>query len=116
MDGAHNNQQSAQVSKVISKLKSKSKIGVVSMINTKDPYSFLKPFRNIFKKIYFINMERQKNVFPKEKLKEIADKLKIESSVADNLDQIKKEFSDSTSRCFVITGSLYFVGNLLAKN
>lgn len=116
LDGAHNNQQSAQVSKVISKLKSKSKIGVVSMINTKDPYSFLKPFRNIFKKIYFINMERQKNVFPKEKLKEIADKLKIESSVADNLDQIKKEFSDSTSRCFVITGSLYFVGNLLAKN
>ena len=116
LDGAHNNQQSTQVSKVVSKIKSKNKFCIISMINTKDPSSFLMPFRNKFKKIYFINMERQKNVFPKEKLKEIADKLRINSSIADSFNQVKTELSDTKSRCFVVTGSLYFVGNLLSKN
>ncbi len=116
LDGAHNNQQSTQVSKVIGRIKSKNKIGIISMINTKDPYSFLKPFKNKFKKIYFINMERQKNVFPKEELIKVAERLKINSSIADNFDQIKRRYSDTKSRCFVVTGSLYFVGNLLSKN
>ena len=116
LDGSHNFQQSEQVNKAISsKFKFKNRYCVISMINTKDPYSFLKTFKNKFKKIYFVNMEREKNVFPKEKLKDIADKLNIKSTIANNLDEIKKDLKNS-SCLLLITGSLYFIGSLLDKN
>ena len=86
------------------------------MINTKDPRSFLKPFKNKFKKIYFVNMEREKNVFPKEKLKDIADSLNIKSAIANNLDDIKEDLKDTSCDLFLITGSLYFIGSILKKN
>ncbi len=116
LDGAHNNQQSSQIIKTINKLKNKNKFCVVSMINTKDPYSFLRPFKKKFKKIYFINMERQKNVIPKAELKRVADQLNIKAEVADDFNEIKKKLFNYRSKCLLITGSLYFVGNLLGKN
>ena len=116
-DGAHNLNQSEQINKAISeKFKAKNKYCVISMINTKDPHSFLKPFKNKFKKIYFVNMEREKNVFPKEKLKYIADSLNINSCTANNLDDVKNDLKNSSCDLFLITGSLYFIGSILKKN
>ena len=116
-DGAHNLNQSEQINKAISeKFKAKNKYCVISMINTKDPRSFLKPFKNKFKKIYFVNMEREKNVFPKEKLKYIADSLNINSCTANNLDDVKNDLKNSSCDLFLITGSLYFIGSILKKN
>ena len=116
-DGAHNLNQSEQINKAISgKFKVKNKYCVISMINTKDPRSFLKPFKNKFKKVYFVNMEREKNVFPKEKLKSIADSLNIKSATANNLDDIKKDLKQSPCDLFLITGSLYFIGSILNMN
>ncbi len=116
-DGAHNLNQSEQINKAISdKFKVKNKYCVISMINTKDPRSFLKPFKNKFKKIYFVNMEREKNVFPKEKLKYIADSLNINSCTANNLDDVKNDLKNSSCDLFLITGSLYFIGSILKKN
>ena len=61
-------------------------------------------------------MEREKNVFPKEKLKSIADSLNIKSATANNLDDIKKDLKKSPCDLFLITGSLYFIGSILSKN
>lgn len=117
LDGAHNEQQSTEINKTIKKIKIKNKFCIISMINTKDPYSFLKPFKNKFKKIYFVNMERQKNVFPKEELKKVADILKINSETAKDFDHVKKVLKKTSKNyLLLVSGSLYFLGSLLSKN
>ena len=50
LDGAHNAQQSEKLVKVINEFKFKNKYAVISMINSKDPASFLKPL-----KVYLIS-------------------------------------------------------------
>ena len=71
LDGAHNNQQSSQIIKSIHKLKNKNKFCVVSMINTKDPYSFLKPFKKKFKKYILSIWKDRKMLFQRQSLKEL---------------------------------------------
>ena len=54
LDGAHNAQQSERLVKVMNEFKFKNKYAVISMINSKDPVSFLKPFKSKFKKTLFL--------------------------------------------------------------
>tara|TARA_Y100001970_G_scaffold189148_1_gene230004 strand:+ start:1087 stop:2358 length:1272 start_codon:yes stop_codon:yes gene_type:complete len=115
LDGAHNEQQSSQLVRALKKFKGKEKYLVVSMINSKDPYSFLKPMKNKFKKIFFVNMERERNVIPKEKLDYIAKKLKINSATSKSFEKVKVDLKN-VSKCLVVAGSLYFLGSLLKKN
>ena len=84
LDGAHNAQQSERLVKVINEFKFKNKYAVISMINSKDPMSFLKPFKGKFNKLYFLDNPEQNNFVSKEKLKAVADKLKIRSEIKDN--------------------------------
>ena len=114
LDGAHNAQQSERLVKVINEFKFKNKYAVISMINSKDPVSFLKPFKGKFNKIYFLDNPGQNNFIPKEKLKAVADKLKIKSEIKDNFQETIK--SNKSKALWLMTGSLYFVGFLLANN
>ena len=116
LDGAHNAQQSSRLIKTIKKLKFKNKYAVISMINSKDPLSFLKPFKGNFKKIYFLDNPEQTNCIQKEKLKKIAYKLNIQSETADSIEEIKKDISGKTKSLLLCTGSLYWIGYLLSKN
>ena len=115
LDGAHNDQQSSKLVNAINQFNKKDKYAVISMINSKDPYSFLSPMKKKFKKIFFVNMQREKNVIPKEELHKIATKLNINSSVSKSFETVKNEIS-SSPKCLVATGSLYFIGSLLKKN
>ena len=115
LDGAHNDQQSSKLVNAINQLTKKDKFAVISMINSKDPYSFLSPMKKKFKKIFFVNMRREKNVIPKEELHEIATKLNINSSVSKSFETVKNEIP-SSPKCLLVTGSLYFIGSLLKKN
>ncbi len=115
LDGAHNDQQSSKLVNAINQFNKKDKYAVISMINSKDPYSFLSPMKKKFKKIFFVNMQREKNVIPKEELQKIATKLNINSSVSKSFETVKNEIS-SSPKCLVATGSLYFIGSLLKKN
>ncbi len=114
LDGAHNAQQSERLVKVINEFKFKNKYAIISMINSKDPVSFLKPFKGKFKKLYFLDNPEQHNFIPKEKLKVVADKLKIRSEIKYNaLETLKTNNSKALWLC---TGSLYWIGYLLSKN
>jgi len=114
LDGAHNAQQSERLVKVMNEFKFKNKYAVISMINSKDPISFLKPFKGKFKKLYFLDNQEQNNFIPKEKLKTVADKLKIKSEIKDNFQKIIK--SNKSKTLWLMTGSLYWIGYLLSKN
>ena len=114
LDGAHNAQQSERLVKVMNEFKFKNKYAVISMINSKDPMSFLKPFKGKFKKLYFLDNPEQNNFIPKERLKAVADKLKIKSEIKDNFQKIIK--SNKSKALWLMTGSLYWIGYLLSKN
>ena len=114
LDGAHNAQQSEKLVKVINEFKFKNKYAVISMINSKDPASFLKPFKGVFNKLYFLDNPEQDNFISKESLKAIADKLKIRSEVKDSFQEAIK--SNKSKKLYLVTGSLYWIGYLLSKN
>ena len=114
LDGAHNAQQSERLVKVIKEFKFKNKYAVISMINSKDPVSFLKPFKGKFNKLYFLDNPEQNNFIPKEKLKALADKLNIKSEIKENFQDAFK--SNKSNSLWLMTGSLYWIGYLLSKN
>ena len=63
-DGAHNSLSSKSVcAALVNKYKNKDLYAIISMISSKDPASFLKPFKN-FKKVFFVDM-KQSNIYPK---------------------------------------------------
>ena len=74
----------------MNELKQRNKYAVVSMINSKDPKSFLRPFKNKFNMIYFLDNPEQENFIPKENLKKIAENLGIKSQVIKTIDEIRK--------------------------
>lgn len=84
------------------------------MINSKDPLSFLKPFKGKFNKLYFLDNPEQNNFIPKENLKAVADKLKIKSEIKENFQDAFK--SNKSNSLWLMTGSLYWIGYLLSKN
>ena len=114
LDGAHNAQQSERLVKVIKEFKFKNKYAVISMINSKDPVSFLKPFKGKFNKLYFLDNPEQNNFISKERLKVVADKLKIRSEIKESIPETFK--SNQSKTLWLCTGSLYWVGYLLSKN
>jgi|TARA_B100001093_G_scaffold315037_1_gene300592 dihydrofolate synthase/folylpolyglutamate synthase len=114
LDGAHNAQQSERLVKVMNEFKFKNKYAVISMINSKDPVSFLKPFKGKFKKLYFLDNPEQNNFIPKEKLKAVADKLKIKSEIRSSFEEVIQ--SSKSKTLWLATGSLYWMGYLLKKN
>ena len=114
LDGAHNDQQSKRLVKVINEFKFKNKYAVINMINSKDPMSFLKPFKGKFNKLYFLDNPEQNNFISKERLKVVADKLKIRSEIKESISETFK--SNQSKALWLCTGSLYWVGYLLSKN
>ena len=114
LDGAHNAQQSERLVKVTNELKFKNKYAVISMINSKDPVTFLKPFKGKFNKLYFLDNPEQNNFISKERLKAVADKLKIRSEIKDSIPETLK--SNQSKTLWLFTGSLYWVGYLISKN
>ena len=112
LDGAHNAQQSGRLVNVIKELKFKNRYAAISMINSKDPKSFLMPFKGKFKMIYFFDNPNQHNFIPKENLKKIAENLGIKSKIAYSFDEIRKD----KNSLYLFTGSLYWIGYLLKKN
>ncbi len=116
LDGAHNAQQSSRLIEVIKKLKFKNKYAIISMINSKDPSSYLKPFKGNFKNIYFLDNPEQKNYIKKEELQKVASKLNIRSEIADNFKEIKKKMNNKSNSLYLCTGSLYWIGYLLSRN
>ena len=112
LDGAHNAQQSGRLINVIKKLNFKNRYAAISMINSKDPRSFLMPFKRKFKMIYFFDNPDQSNFIPKEKLKRIAENLGIKSKIANSFEEIYKD----RNSLYLFTGSLYWIGYFLKKN
>ena len=111
-DGAHNSLSSKCVcNALLDQYKNKNLYAIISMISSKDPSSFLKPFKS-FKKIFFVNM-KQDNVYSKETLKVISKKLNIPSAISKNYYEAIKTVPDKKNAIFLITGSFYYLQEVI---
>ncbi len=110
-DGAHNSLSSQRICDFLYQYKNKDLYAIISMIKSKDPSSFLKPFKK-FKKIFFTNM-KQNNVYPKEQLNKIAGKLNIPSEITKDCYTAIKTVGDKKKAIFLITGSFYYLQDII---
>ena len=111
-DGAHNSLSSKSVcAALINKYKNKDLYAIISMISSKDPASFLKPFKN-FKKVFFVDM-KQSNTYPKETLFKISKKLNIRSTISENCNEAIKSIKKKKNAVFLITGSFYYLQEII---
>ena len=86
------------------------------MMKNKDPSSFIKQFKGIFKKIYTIPISGEKNSMPPKILAKIAKQNNIDALSSKNFDTVLKKISSKEKKIICLFGSLYQCGNILNKN
>ena len=115
LDGAHAEADAKNLANYLKTFKL-PKYGIWAMMKNKEPYLFIKQFKNIFKKIIIIPIQNEKgSMSPKELLK-IANRNNFNSDIADNFAKALKKISSSEKKLIVCFGSLYNIGNILNKN
>ena len=115
IDGCHSTVSGKNLSDYLKTIKS-PKYGIWSMMKNKDPSSFIKQFKGIFKKIYTIPIDGEKNSMSPKILTKIARKNNIEVSSFESFDPVLKEISTKEKKIICVFGSLYQCGNVLNKN
>tara|TARA_E500000178_G_scaffold319124_1_gene341119 strand:- start:644 stop:1909 length:1266 start_codon:yes stop_codon:yes gene_type:complete len=115
IDGCHSTVSGKNLSDYLRTVQS-PKYGIWSMMKNKDPSSFIRQFRGIFKKIYAISISGEKNSMPPKLLAKIAKQNKIEVISANNFETVLKNISSKEKKIICVFGSLYQCGNILNKN
>ena len=86
------------------------------MMKNKDPNNFIKQFKGIFKKIYTVPIDGEKNSMSPRILAEIAKKNNINAFSFNDFKTVLKKISTKERKIICIFGSLYQCGNVLNKN
>ena len=115
IDGCHSTISGKNLSDYLKTIKS-PKYGIWSMMKNKDPSNFIKQFKGIFKKIYTLPINGEKNSMYPETLAKIARKHNISASSFKDLNNVLKEISNKEKKIICVFGSLYQCGNILKKN
>tara|TARA_X000001036_G_C20632320_1_gene787654 strand:- start:371 stop:1633 length:1263 start_codon:yes stop_codon:yes gene_type:complete len=115
IDGAHATTDARNLASYLKTI-NLPKYGVWSMTKNKEPDLFIKQFKNIFKKIVTMPIEREGSSVSAYDLNKIALKNKINSEVGINLADALKKISNKEKKLIVCFGSLYNCGNILNKN
>ena len=115
IDGCHSKVSGKNLSDYLKTIQH-PKYGIWSMMKNKDPSSFIRQFKGIFKKIYTIPINGEKNSMPPRILTKIAKQNNIEALSFKNLDTVLKKISSKEKKIICFFGSLYQCGNVLNKN
>ena len=115
IDGCHSAVSGKNLSDYLKTIQS-PKYGIWSMMKNKDPSSFIKQFKGIFKKIYTIPISGEKNSMPPKILAKIAKQNKIDALPIKDFDTVLKRISSKENKVICVFGSLYQCGNVLNKN
>jgi len=117
LDGSHNMQGAKTVKQFLNKF-SKQKISIIfSMLNDKNYKDFLREIseNNNYQidEIIFMPIPNQPRAITIEEFREIANKLKINYSIATNFSQAFARINQLSSQLTLLTGSLYLVAEFL---
>ena len=118
LDGAHNEIAALSLSKHIKKNYGHRKVFMcLAMMANKSHKSYISCFKDIVESITALNIVGQKNAISKEDLKRIIDQLQIKSSTSNSITDAINSISDKEKNALIlITGSLYFCGEVLNMN
>ena len=86
------------------------------MMKNKEPSNFIKQFKGVFKKVYTIPINGEKNSMSPEMLAKIAKKNDINVSSFNSFEEVLKKISTKDKKIICVFGSLYQCGNILNKN
>ena len=92
------------------------KYGIWSMMKNKDPHNFIQKFKGIFKTIYTVPIEGEKNSMSPLSLANIAKKYSIDVVPSKSFDEALKKISTHQKKIICVFGSLYQCGVVLNKN
>ena len=118
LDGAHNEIAALSLSKHIKKNYGHKKVFMcLAMMANKSHKSYVSYFKDVVESITTLNIIGQKNAISKEDLKSIVDQLQIKSSTSNSITDAINSISDKEKNALIlITGSLYFCGEVLNMN
>ena len=118
LDGAHNQIAALSLSKHIKKNYGHKKVFMcLAMMANKSHKSYVSYFKDVVESITTLNIIGQKNAISKEDLKRIIDQLQIKSSTSNSIADAINSISDKEKNALIlITGSLYFCGEVLNMN
>ena len=118
LDGAHNEIAALSLSKHIKKNYGHKKVFMcLAMMANKSHKSYVSYFKDVVESITTLNIIGQKNSISKEDLKSIIDQLQIKSSTSNSIADAINSISDKEKNALIlITGSLYFCGEVLNLN
>ena len=118
LDGAHNEIAALSLSKHIKKNYGHKKVFMcLAMMANKSHKSYVSYFKDVVESITTLNIIGQKNAISKEDLKSIVDQLQIKSSTSNSIVDAINSISDKEKNALIlITGSLYFCGEVLNMN
>ena len=115
IDGCHSSVSGKNLSDYLKTIQS-PKYGIWSMMKNKDPSSFIKQFKGVFKKIYTIPISGEKNSMSPTILAKIAKQNNIDALSIKNFETVLKKISSKEKKIICLFGSLYQCGNILNKN
>ena len=118
LDGAHNEIAALSLSKHIKKNYGHKKVFMcLAMMANKSHKSYVSYFKDVVESITTLNIIGQKNAISKEDLKSIIDQLQIKSNTSNSIADAINSISDKEKNALIlITGSLYFCGEVLNMN
>ncbi len=115
IDGCHSETSAKNLANYLKTL-STPIYGIWGMTKNKNPDSFIKEFKGLFKKIVTIPIENEQASVSNKLLFKIAQRNSFRSELANNLDSAIKKISSKEQKIICIFGSLYLCGNVLNKN
>jgi dihydrofolate synthase/folylpolyglutamate synthase len=115
LDGAHAETDAKNLASYLKSIKL-PKYGIWAMMKNKEPNSFIKQLKGVFKKIVTIPIENEQASMKSKELYKIALKNKFNTIHKTNLEEALKKISSKEKKLIVCFGSLYNVGNILNKN
>jgi len=92
------------------------KYGIWGMTKNKDPVSFIKQFKGIFKKIITVPIERESKSISNKLLYEIGKKNGFDIEHAKSFEDALNKIISKEKKVICVFGSLYLCGNVLGKN
>ena len=90
--------------------------GFWSMTKNKDPDSFIKQFRGVFKRIITIPIKNESAAVSNKVLLKIARQNNFKAETAKNFEEALRKISSREAKVCVFFGSLYILGQIINKN
>ena len=110
-DGSHNLSGADKLNKYLSETKIRPNV-IFGMLNNKNIFEFLSILKKNIDTLYPIKIPDEQNAYTQKEIHKISKKLRLDTVIIKNLNNINKLLMKNPNKYILITGSLYLVGKI----